>query len=82
MMRPRPVTLEKVKALIKDNPRLVFSEDETGRTPLHWAAVYGHKDVAEVAAGQPGRGQCQGQRWLDTFARGAVAICWGQQRGG
>jgi ankyrin repeat protein len=40
--------LEKVKALLKDNPDLVFSKDGFGWTPLHWAADTGHKDVAEL----------------------------------
>jgi hypothetical protein len=40
--------LEKVKTLLKDNPDLVSSKDKWDRTPLHWAAVGGHKDVAEL----------------------------------
>ena len=40
--------LEKVKALLKDNPDLVFSKDTNGTTPLHWAAINGHKDVASL----------------------------------
>jgi hypothetical protein len=40
--------LEKVKALLKHNPRLVFSKDYGGATPLHLAAMEGHKDVAEL----------------------------------
>jgi hypothetical protein len=40
--------LEKVKALLKDNPDLVSSKDNDGRTPLHRAAANGHKDVAEL----------------------------------
>ena len=41
--------LEKVKALRKGNPNLVFSKDTIGRTPLHWAAKAGHnKDVVEL----------------------------------
>jgi hypothetical protein len=39
--------LGKVKTLLKSNPDLVFSKDDAGRTPLHWAAGVGHKDVAE-----------------------------------
>jgi ankyrin repeat protein len=39
--------LEKVRALVKDDPRLVFSKDSIGMTPLHWAAWKGHKDVVE-----------------------------------
>ena len=40
--------MEKVKALLKENPDLVFSIDKDGSTPLHCAAFYGHKDVAEL----------------------------------
>jgi ankyrin repeat protein len=39
--------LAKVTALLKDNPELVSSKDDYGDTPLHWAALNGHKDVAE-----------------------------------
>ena len=47
--------LAKVKVLVKNNPDLVFSGDESGMTALHFAAFYGHKDVAECArrAGLP-----------------------------
>jgi ankyrin repeat protein len=40
--------LGKVKALLKDNPDLVFSTDSNGRTALHYAAFAGHKDMAEL----------------------------------
>jgi hypothetical protein len=40
--------LEKVKALLKDNPNLVFSKDDNGAMPLHYAAYGGRKDVAEL----------------------------------
>jgi len=40
--------LEKVKALLKSNPNLVFDKDNYDTTPLHWAAQQGHKDVAEL----------------------------------
>lgn len=39
--------LEKMRALLKDDPDLVFSKDEKGRTPLHWAAGQDRKDVAD-----------------------------------
>jgi hypothetical protein len=39
--------LEKVKALLKDNPGMVNSRDTNNDTALHWAAFNGHKDVAE-----------------------------------
>jgi len=41
--------LEKVKALLKDNPDLVFSKEEKyGDTPLHKATGKGHKNVVEL----------------------------------
>jgi cytohesin len=40
--------LAKVKALLKNNPALAFSEDNAGATPLHIAAEFGHKDVADI----------------------------------
>jgi ankyrin repeat protein len=41
--------LEKAKALLKTNPGLVFNQDSyASQTPLHLAAEYGHKDVAEL----------------------------------
>jgi ankyrin repeat protein len=40
--------LGKAKALLKQNPELVFSKDNDGRTPLHWAAEKGHKGVMEL----------------------------------
>lgn len=35
-----------IRALLKDNPDLVSSQDDNGYTPLHWAAKEGHRDVA------------------------------------
>ena len=40
--------LEGIKALLKDNPNLVFSKGTNGATPLHYAAANGHKEVVEV----------------------------------
>jgi ankyrin repeat protein len=40
--------LKKVNALLKDNPNLVFSKDDYGAMPLHYAAQGGRKDVAEL----------------------------------
>jgi ankyrin repeat protein len=39
--------MEAVKSLLKSNPDLVFSKDDLGLTPLHWAASEGRKDVAD-----------------------------------
>ncbi|MGP8235030.1 MAG: ankyrin repeat domain-containing protein [Limisphaerales bacterium] len=38
----------KVKALLKDHPELVISEDAEGETPLHWAAVFGQEDIVDL----------------------------------
>ena len=42
--------LEKVKALLKDNPELVSNRNTIylNYTPLHYATHWGHKDVAEL----------------------------------
>jgi hypothetical protein len=37
-----------VRAMLRANPDLVFSEDEEQWTPLHWAAGRGQRDVAEL----------------------------------
>jgi ankyrin repeat protein len=39
---------EKVKALLIDNPLLVFIKDDKGETPLHTAVSNGRKEVAEL----------------------------------
>ena len=38
--------LDKVKALIKENPAIVNQQDEDGLTPLHWAALKGNTQIA------------------------------------
>ncbi len=38
----------RVKAAIAKDPKLVDARDDKGRTPLHMAAYYGRKDVAEL----------------------------------
>jgi len=37
-----------VEALLKSNPDLLFGKDGGGDTPLHWAALRRHRDVAEL----------------------------------
>jgi len=46
--------MEKVMALLKGHPDLIFSRDHAwyGWTPLHLAAAYGHKDMAEFLLAQ------------------------------
>lgn len=39
--------LETAKALVANNPDLVYSKNGAGETPLHLAAAGGHMDVAE-----------------------------------
>ncbi len=40
--------LQKVKALLKDNPELIFRADSGGQTPLHSAAFKGQKNVVKL----------------------------------
>jgi len=40
--------LEQVKALLKADPNLVFIQDNSGWTALHFGARNGHKDVVEL----------------------------------
>ena len=40
--------LDKVKALLKSNPDLVFSKGYNGQMPLHYAADGGYTDVMEL----------------------------------
>lgn len=40
--------LAKIQALLKANPGAVSSRDNDGETPLHYAAGFGRKDVAEL----------------------------------
>jgi len=40
--------LDGVKTLLTGNPDLVFSKDDSSRTPLHWASYCGRRDVAEL----------------------------------
>jgi hypothetical protein len=40
--------LAKVKALLSTNRDLVSSKDTNGWMPLHYAAMYGHKEVVEL----------------------------------
>ena len=37
----------RMRALLQDNPRLVFSEDKSGGTALQYAALHNRKDAAE-----------------------------------
>ncbi len=39
--------LESVRAMVKANPDSVFSKDRYGYTPLHYAAGFGHTEIAK-----------------------------------
>jgi ankyrin repeat protein len=43
--------LERVKAIVKSDPRAVADKDEQEKTPLHYAAAKGEKEIAEVLLG-------------------------------
>jgi ankyrin repeat protein len=40
--------IEKVKALLEENPELVNERDRVNYTPLHWAAMLRNKEMAEL----------------------------------
>lgn len=44
----RDGNLQKIKSLLKDNPGLAIKQDAFGYTPLHYAAAFGEKDMAEL----------------------------------
>ncbi len=76
--------LAKVKALLKANPDLVSSKDTNGMTPLHCAAVKGHKDVAELLLANKAEVNARDNVRLDAFALCGVSratrtwrnCCW------
>jgi len=38
----------RVQALLEENPALINSKDKNGATPLHWAAAWCTRDMAEL----------------------------------
>jgi hypothetical protein len=54
--------LEKVKALLKENPALAFSKDDTGWTPLHLAAQKGFREIAELLLANKARVNAKSKR--------------------
>ena len=61
---------KKVKALLKGNPDLVFSKNNSGMTPLHAAAYNGCKDVAELLLANEADVNAKDRRWHDAIAHG------------
>ena len=42
----------KIKMILEENPELLDSLDKNGFTPLHWAVIYGRKDMIEYLIGK------------------------------
>ena len=75
--------LGKVQALLKVDPHLVFSKDNHDKTPLHFAADGGHKDVAQLLLANGADANAKDKNgWtpLHWAARGATRTwrncCW------
>ncbi len=52
------------------NKAEVNAKDNSGATPLHYAAAEGHKDVAELLLANKAEVNAKDQQWPDAFARG------------
>ena len=70
--------LDKVKSLVADNPELVNGDIKEWpwgrgvyphRTPLHWAAFEGHKEIAEYLIDQSANVEAR-----DVYARSPLAV--------
>ncbi|MGD8539919.1 MAG: ankyrin repeat domain-containing protein [Candidatus Aminicenantes bacterium] len=44
--------LEKIQKILRENPELLDTPDKSGFTPLHWAVIYGKKDMIEYLIGR------------------------------
>lgn len=66
--------LEKVKALLKDNPDLVLGKNKQGATPLHRAAYWNRKDVAELLLANKAKVNAKDQRGETPLH---MAASWG-----
>ncbi len=69
---PRSIVgdVDKVAAFLKQDKKLVNARDSDGRTPLHWAAMYGQTKVMEVASGCESRCEFVGCGRIHALALG------------
>jgi hypothetical protein len=44
--------LEKIQEILEENPELLDTPDKSGFTPLHWAVIFGKKDMIEYLIGK------------------------------
>lgn len=44
----RQGNLERVRNILESNPNLANERDDSGATPLHYAALQGHRSIAEL----------------------------------
>ena len=61
--------MEKVQALIADDPGLIDAKDEMGRTPLHLACYGGHIELVKYL-------MTKGADMEAKFANGSTALFW------
>jgi ankyrin repeat protein len=66
--------LDKVKALLNDNPNLVSSQDTNGCTPLYWAASAGHKDIAELLLAKGADVNAKGRKGYTPLHEAAMSL--------
>jgi ankyrin repeat protein len=70
----RDGNLARIKALLKDKPELASRGDTNGCTPLHVAAITGHKEVAELLLAKGAKVNTKGDR-------GNTPLHWAAQQG-
>jgi ankyrin repeat protein len=66
--------MAKIQALLKDKPELVSRGDKSGCTPLHVAAITGHKEVAKLLL-------AKGAKVNTKCDRGNTPLHWAAQEG-
>jgi ankyrin repeat protein len=64
--------LQKIEALLKDNPELIFSKDNYGNTPLYIAASTGNKGAAKLLLANKAEVNVKGEgEWTPLHAAAA-----------